>query len=150
MTTKMGCRTIAFWWVPVMSLHIDALLQQIDILAGQLPIVLCGGFNSSVKDKTREIVQFISSNTEKPSPIWMPSSTLKLENISRTDTSVTTTRTKSPNRDVFEAQLDYIFVRGFAANSVTIPEFTGLIPNEEEGSDHMPVSADLSMIVYLS
>lgn len=140
-TYHMPC---CFWWVPVMYLHIDALLQQIELLAGDLPIVLAGDFNATAKDKTGEVIQFAVSDfefTETPTPSWAPASTLKLQNAS--ETTLPTTRTKSPGRDIFEAQLDYILTRDFLVKMMIIPEIEGLIPNNKEGSDHVPVHAKL-------
>lgn len=140
-TYHMPC---CFWWVPVMVMHVDALLSEIDRLADGLPIILAGDFNSYLNSNTGEIIKFITSDIEfknKPTPGWRCTSTLKLENAIISPR--VTTLTKSPGREPFSATLDYIFTRGFETSYEEVQRIEGLIPNNDHGSDHIPVYAEL-------
>jgi endonuclease/exonuclease/phosphatase family metal-dependent hydrolase len=138
-----------YWWVPVMALHADALLQQVGELAGDLPTILAGDWNSCLRDSnTSEIIEFILGKrddfSQKPSPSWVPHSLMKYESA---NTEKITTRTKSPGRDVFSATLDHIFYREFSLKSCKVPDIgEEVLPNAYEGSDHVPVVAELEFI----
>lgn len=144
-TYHMPC---CFWWVPVMTLHIDTLLKQIEELTSEdVPIVLVGDFNAYSKGNTKDILNFISKDiefSELPTPLWKPSSTLKLKNAGVINTP--TTMTKSPGRDVFKECLDYIFVKGCVVEHACGDVPSKLMPNDTEGSDHMPVYAELLLV----
>lgn len=141
-TYHMPC---CFYWIPVMVMHVDALLSEIDRLSEGLPIILAGDFNAYLKGDTQEIIKFITDDislVNKPTPEWRPVSTLKLENA--VISSRITTRTKGPGREPFEAILDYIFVKDFESSYEEIDNISGLIPNSEHGSDHIPVYVELN------
>lgn len=140
-TYHMPC---AYWWPSVMLLHADTVLREVEKLAGDLPIILAGDLNSCLKNKeTSDVLKFFLEDVtvEGITSLWKPASKLKLKSA---NTTLLTTRTKSPDRPIFEGTLDHVLYSGCDLLSVDIEDISDkILPDATHGSDHVPVRVTL-------
>jgi mRNA deadenylase 3'-5' endonuclease subunit Ccr4 len=143
-TYHMPC---TFWWPGVMTLHVDTLLKQIDILKQDLPCILLGDFNAKQYTPVYNyITQCIMDESYYPLPNWEKSDNLQLTDarIAVNYPLIPTTKCKNKNGDLFCEILDYIFVsKEFEVTKFDQKQTNEIMPNLKEGSDHLPIHARL-------
>lgn len=146
-TYHMPC---AFWWPAVMTLHAEALLRKVKELSGGLPYILAGDFN--IMPHTT-LYKFITMGIiiEKE---YFPSSEWKYENICPLKDIRTlshcpfysTNFARNANNCVFEGALDHIFCSpGFSNHLMWYEPALREMPNEKDGSDHVPVHCQVTL-----
>lgn len=145
-TYHMPC---AFWWLPVMTLHADALFIQITKLAGELPFILAGDFNTLPNTPLYNFYT-TGSATEleiMPYPDWKPTErTRKVLDTRVKFEYVKTTQCTNSKGDLFEGTIDYIFYsEDFEVSSFTVQPITENLPSSTMPSDHVPINAEFTI-----
>ena len=137
-----------FWWPSAMLLHVDALLYLFGIIKESHEGILLGDFN--IKYNTF-MYDYITSHTlnknQYPSKMWTNNSPGLCLNDTRGDLKAKdTVRITEPNGTIFRATLDYIFVTSqFSVSNFYQDDIHASLPNIIEGSDHIPISCDITL-----
>jgi endonuclease/exonuclease/phosphatase family metal-dependent hydrolase len=148
-TYHMPC---AFWWPAVMTLHADALMIVIDNITngGSIPYVLAGDFNTMPNTPIHRFIceNKIDDKEFLPYATWTPSNhTTSPIDVNAGDLERASTQCINAKGDLFRGNIDYIFVsKQFKVNKVIQDTPTENMPNETEGSDHLPVTCVLEQI----
>ena len=146
-TYHMPC---AFWWPSVMTLHVEALLRKVKEFSNGLPYILLGDFNLLPHTP---LYQFITEGTitdpeHIPSPEWKHAPVSSLADL-RTLSGfpfLSTNCARNANDSIFEGALDHVFCSpDFSDHAISYTAPTGEMPNETDGSDHVPVSCTLTL-----
>ncbi len=140
-TYHMPC---AFWWIPVMTLHIDALKSRIDVIAKNNRFILLGDFNevpgTDLFNFLMDTSQF--SKSLAPCSLWAPSTNMLLKDAKLTRNILPTNRARNKNGTLFQGCLDHIFYSQMIPLEYVVEtiQFDEELPNAENPSDHVPVS----------
>lgn len=139
-----------FWWPPVMTLHVEALLRKVKELSRDLPFILMGDFN--ILPGT-DLYNFITTGTISdpdniPSSSWIHQPVFPLIDIRKicNHPFLATNYSRNSRDCVFKGAIDHIFCSpGFLDHSIFYDEPTEEMPNHSSGSDHVPVSCFLKL-----
>lgn len=141
----------AFWWPSVMTLHIESLLRKIKELSCGLPYILMGDFNICPHTPLYNFITdgTISDAQHIPSSEWIHPPVFPLTDL-RTLCEfpfLPTNCARNANDSVFEAAIDHIFCSpGFENHTMFYAPPPGEIPNNNVGSDHVPVTCTLEIV----
>jgi mRNA deadenylase 3'-5' endonuclease subunit Ccr4 len=140
-----------FWWIPVMTLHADALKLRMAHHAGDQSFVLLGDFNEV---PGTPLFEFLLNGTItevlQPSPSWRATSKLPLTELRQAlgqEVAAKTCQARDAKGKLFCGALDHVFFRGLVPvsfQSTALGPETEL-PNDCEPSDHVPVHADFAI-----
>jgi endonuclease/exonuclease/phosphatase family metal-dependent hydrolase len=140
----------AFWWLPVMALHADALKYRISRIVKATAFILLGDFNTVPGTPLYDFICDTEQKTPNISPCagWNPlCDDLRLRDA-RQDVcgiaALVTNRARNSSGKLFQGCLDHIFYAGAALVPVAynLHKLTSEheLPNACHGSDHVPVS----------
>ena len=140
----------AFWWPGVMTLHLNSLLQEIHNISQDYPYILLGDFNIKHGSTLYKYITqgVIDDENYIPSLNWTPYSNnpilLDCRILSNYDV-IATTKCKNKKGDLFCETIDYIFCSNhFTANNFQQSVPSDIMPNQNDGSDHLPISCQLN------
>lgn len=130
-------------WPAVTTLHTEAVCKKVRELSIEGPCILLGDTNFTPEYSAYRQVVGIEGEMN------LPASNYKLEINKLVDCCMReapTTRALSPQGRDFCERLDYIFhTEGLTCVEYKCGEIASPMPNEEHGSDHLPVSAVLRL-----
>ena len=141
-TYHMPC---AFWWLPVMTLHADALFVQITRLAEELPFILAGDFNTLPNTPLYDfyITGNVTASEILPYADWKPTErTRKVLDASVGFDCTKTTQCIGSGGGSFEGIIDYIFYsEDFEISHFVVQPIIEDLPSSTMPSDHVPITA---------
>ncbi len=104
MTYHMPC---AFWWIPVMTLQLDAVRGLITRITDGAPYIFGGDFNLTLGSP---LYDFLTNNTInesiQPFPEWQPTSDMRMDAV---QSNKPTNKAINPRGDLFCETLYYVF-----------------------------------------
>lgn len=140
----------AFWWPAVMTLHTETLLRKIKELSNNIPHILLGDFNVIPDSPVYKLFTegVISDPGYLPSPEWNVDTIPTLTDVRALSgfPSLPTNCARNASGAVFEGAIDHIFCSPeFSDHKMYYTPPSGEMPNNIEGSDHVPVSCTLTI-----
>jgi endonuclease/exonuclease/phosphatase family metal-dependent hydrolase len=144
----------AYWWPAVMTLHIDKVMELVNKISQEnnnLPYIILGDFNTIFNNPLYNFITKRKQLTKEYLPYfnWKPLSNITLndscdpKNMYDMEKIYPTTQCENQKGKIFKEKLDYIFY----SKEFKIIEYKQKIiehnmPNDIDGSDHIPISAN--------
>lgn len=142
---------LCFQWLPVMGLHITTLLSEIYRLSSDEPTILLTDLNNNMNTSIYQYIINKRRDVRKgmyPSPLWKPFNEYHLIDARRVidNKNIITAYSLDPQGNEYKGCLDYIFIsEHFTPYYLYQRTIDQPIPNQYEGSDHIPVIMSLEI-----